>query len=393
MVIANKYAEIDSIWQDWINPSDLVRLAEHPLMKNFRSDKPSLQLLKSFLVQQHFYSRNFTRYLCSLIYQFNNINDVHNLMENLLEEMGIDKPGLPTHSELFQKVLRAAEIKPDLHSPFDETQQLIDSMFIYCKSDNLINGLAAMCLGAEAIVPIIYKPVYEALKYFNFSEEEIIFFPLHIEEDENHAITMVQILERLTLESPECRDEAILIGKTMINHRLNMFTGILNNFTENVENGIENADESALHQRFNSKHFVEVPEMLTPLIPRKLLHASVMKSVKYDDVFSKNRRHLVHVVDLPSHTISMTIGELEPSQETRLHRHNYETIIYIVSGHGYSIIEDQRVDWKIGDAIYIPVWSKHKHVNNDSSTCFYIACENAPLLQNLGRIALRQELS
>ncbi|WP_245592000.1 cupin domain-containing protein [Cystobacter fuscus] len=98
------------------------------------------------------------------------------------------------------------------------------------------------------------------------------------------------------------------------------------------------------------------------------------------------------IVDLPSRTLSLTIGHLRAGQSTRLHRHNYETILYITKGQGYTLVEDRKVEWKAGDAVYVPVWAWHRHVNTDARhEAEYVACENTPLLQNLGEIALREE--
>ena len=97
------------------------------------------------------------------------------------------------------------------------------------------------------------------------------------------------------------------------------------------------------------------------------------------------------VVDLPSRVISMTIGGLEPGQSTNRHRHTYETILYVLEGQGCSLIEDTRVDWEAGDAVYVPVWAWHQHINlSEKNPCRYVAAENAPQLQNLG-VALREE--
>lgn len=87
----------------------------------------------------------------------------------------------------------------------------------------------------------------------------------------------------------------------------------------------------------------------------------------------------------------MTIGGLEPMESTRQHRHNYETIIYVIKGRGESLINDRVVQWEAGDAVYVPIWSFHSHRNtSEKEQALYIASENAPMLQNLG-IALRQE--
>jgi quercetin dioxygenase-like cupin family protein len=143
---------------------------------------------------------------------------------------------------------------------------------------------------------------------------------------------------------------------------------------------------------FASADFGKVPPSLTADRPERLLHADVLRaSAPEDGRFSQERRHLVRMVDLPSRALSMTIGGLAPGESTRKHRHNYETIIYVVAGTGVSVIEDREVPWRAGDAFYVPTWAWHQHSNASATeSAMYVACENAPMLQNLG-IALREE--
>lgn len=146
--------------------------------------------------------------------------------------------------------------------------------------------------------------------------------------------------------------------------------------------------------RYSSADFWRVPPELKEDVPERLHYPKVIDGISGGSrKFSSDRNHKVHIVDLPSKTISMTIGGLEPGKSTRLHRHNYETMIYIVAGQGFSRIGNRIVEWSAGDAVYIPIWAAHQHVSTlDSGECIYVACENAPLLQNLGGLALRQEL-
>jgi quercetin dioxygenase-like cupin family protein len=142
---------------------------------------------------------------------------------------------------------------------------------------------------------------------------------------------------------------------------------------------------------FSSKDFSKTKGGIEVNVPEKLSHRDVI-SGREDKAFSRERKHFVQVVDLPSKTISMTIGGLDPLQSSNRHRHTYETLIYILEGEGESQIEDRTVPWKAGDAIYVPVWAWHSHRNTRSDTrCLYLACENAPLLQNLGGVAIREE--
>ena len=143
---------------------------------------------------------------------------------------------------------------------------------------------------------------------------------------------------------------------------------------------------------FASADFGKVPPFLTADRPERLLHAEVLRGAAAgDDRFSEERKHLVRMVDLPSRVLSMTIGGLAPGEATRRHRHNYETLVYVLAGAGVSVIDDREVRWRAGDAFYVPTWAWHHHSNASATeSALYVACENAPMLQNLG-IALREE--
>lgn len=86
----------------------------------------------------------------------------------------------------------------------------------------------------------------------------------------------------------------------------------------------------------------------------------------------------------PLASISMHMSEIEPGSKTNCHRHLNEAIIHILSGQGYSIIDGQRIDWKAGDTICVPVNAWHQHFNaSEVEPARYIACTNGPLMESL----------
>ncbi len=124
--------------------------------------------------------------------------------------------------------------------------------------------------------------------------------------------------------------------------------------------------------------------------PAKLVHKQVEQNGEHGQ-FSGERKHPVFFVDLPTKNVSMTIGGLLPGQLTNRHRHTYETVLYVLEGRGFTEGEEEKVMWEAGDAVYIPSWAWHRHQNlSDEEPARYLACENAPQLQNLG-VALREE--
>lgn len=394
-----------SVWAPWLKQDDLLKLTGHPLFRAFESGEVDLPTVRAYLAQHHHYSRHFTRYLCALISKLDNYDDVRKLMTNLVEEMGLDRADQVTHGELYQRTLALVGALPNQVPPFEETRALVQTMLRYCHSDDSIEGLAALCLGAEAIVPLIYRPVIAALDTLGFGDDAKEFFVLHVNEDESHALAMLEILERLTSKDPLARQRAIEVGSIIIRRRIGLLDGVLNHVRSlprqtqhDPSRAADLKSEREPHpgsgsERYSSADFWRVPSRLTPNIPERLSHRSVMSETSRGaERFSGERRHKVHIVDLPSVAISMTIGRLAPREETRLHRHNYETLMYIVAGRGYSRIGSRVVEWAAGDCVYVPIWAPHHHVSTTDEECVYLACENAPMLQNMGGIALREEL-
>ncbi|OBW41282.1 Cupin domain protein [Chryseobacterium sp. MOF25P] len=149
-------------------------------------------------------------------------------------------------------------------------------------------------------------------------------------------------------------------------------------------------DQESEQKQFSSKDFHQTFARPTFVKPSHVIHKNVENEGVHNQ-FSEERKHPVFFVDLPSKNVSMTIGGLLPAQKTNRHRHTYETILYVLEGKGWTLVEDKKVEWEAGDAVYIPSWAWHQHQNlSDTEPARYIACENAPQLQNLG-VALREE--
>jgi quercetin dioxygenase-like cupin family protein len=144
---------------------------------------------------------------------------------------------------------------------------------------------------------------------------------------------------------------------------------------------------------YSSRDFGETTNKIEPSKPEPpLIHKKVTGTVNSANAsFTDDRRHPVHIVDLPSRAVSVSIGGIPGGGQTRKHRHTYETIMYVLKGSGYSVVDGQRLDWDAGDAVLVPRWAWHQHFNaSPTEYVEYLGAENAPMLQNLG-LALREE--
>jgi len=69
------------------------------------------------------------------------------------------------------------------------------------------------------------------------------------------------------------------------------------------------------------------------------------------------------------------------------HRHQGGVIIYVLDGKGYSIVDDQRVDWKEGDLVLLPLKPDevmHQHFNEDpAKPATWIAFYSIPIAEHI----------
>jgi pyrroloquinoline-quinone synthase len=183
-------------------------------------------VLERFLVQQYHYSRHFTRYLCALLANLASETDRFALTENLFEEMGLGGMGEVPHSQIYRRMLDACGLDPAVQPPLAETTALVRTMLRLCSDSDPLVGLGALCLGAEAIVPHVYQQILTGLLRAGFPEPDLTFFPLHIEGDDEHALTMKRIIERELAERPGKREVLRAAAEEIIEARRAFFVAL-----------------------------------------------------------------------------------------------------------------------------------------------------------------------
>ena len=62
--------------------------------------------------------------------------------------------------------------------------------------------------------------------------------------------------------------------------------------------------------------------------------------------------------------LGMVVHQMPPACHTETHKHGWATV-YVLSGHGYSIVDGDRYDWRVGDMINVPAGAWHQHFNTD----------------------------
>jgi len=209
------------IKQEWLD-----NLADTPFLTRCRTGKISRDELHVFVKQHRLYSRHFTRYLAALLSNIEDDHDRQELTRNLFDEMGLGDAGNRPHSMLYLDMMHNMGITPD-ENPLPSTMRLIDTMLQCCKFPNYLVGLGALCLGAEGIVPYIYTMIVNSFLSMGESQENLQFFTLHIECDDEHAKTMYAIIEKELDKNQNASIDLNYGANRLIQARVDFFNGLV----------------------------------------------------------------------------------------------------------------------------------------------------------------------
>lgn len=221
------HMQLSQLWSDMFPAGLLEELNANPFLAACRDGTVSDAQLRGFLIQHQYYSQYFTRYLCSMMGGLAEPGEFKALSHNLTEELHGDGTDQVSHAELYLQSMEAMSALPRSLPMLSSTRALIDVMFHYCRGADPLDGLAALCLGAEAIVPIVYGPILAAMRHRDAPEQATRFFKIHVEEDEQHAIVMREIIDRMLAEKPYRRARVIAVGEEMVRRRMAMLSDLL----------------------------------------------------------------------------------------------------------------------------------------------------------------------
>jgi gentisate 1,2-dioxygenase len=148
---------------------------------------------------------------------------------------------------------------------------------------------------------------------------------------------------------------------------------VLSNQPENIE-----SSEIKARDEFNKQH----PPTKGLVVPHDLRKMELPKRP-----WRNNRGHYFDLADYE--VLSAHLSELMPGRASVRHRHTTEAYLYIVKGHGYSLINYegepiQAVEWSEGTLFAPPRWAWHQHFNLDSDdTSRYLAIQDTGLLRTM----------
>lgn len=86
-----------------------------------------------------------------------------------------------------------------------------------------------------------------------------------------------------------------------------------------------------------------------------------------------------------SNTLNMLVQAFEPGDHGKPHRHSNFAIFIVRQGSGYSIIEDEKIEWNEGDVFFAPAWARHEHCNSsETERAILYTVQDVPTVTNMG---------
>lgn len=179
---------------------------DRPFLREFGEGRIPKENLARFAPSYCFQVDNFKRCVAG-VYAAAEPRDVRDLMlENLLEEHGEGDPSRD-HTMLVARFVRAlgADVPDPFHvEPIPESRRWVERILDICTNEHFVVGLAALSYGIEArtrtmaFLGQIYRDRY------GIAPEDLEFFFLHIEADEEHAGRAIELIRKY------CVDEELL---------------------------------------------------------------------------------------------------------------------------------------------------------------------------------------
>ncbi|HVI49273.1 MAG TPA: iron-containing redox enzyme family protein [Chitinophaga sp.] len=306
---------------------------------------------KYIFSQYYLYCKNFTRYITGVMTNCEDDLQRANLSENLWEEAGEKEPE-KRHAEIFRKFLKEVleiDLKAIKFEPF--TYQFVNSYLKESQRPDIVHGTAFLSLGTEGIVAEMYKQFIEGMLKAGIHDSDLLFFHLHVECDDDHALTLENMLM-----SYQHQPNWFETAKTAVDIALNLRYDFFNNL-------------------YKALYLNKITPVINGIIDGQSLAANTTQlhyERKHDKIYQNkedenNIEFSVDRIALSGQVLDPRIVHIPSGKQNENHSHAHETYIYIIQGNGTVKIDDMEFPVSAGSSILVPRWSRHQTSNTSEN--------------------------
>lgn len=342
---------------------------KNPLLLACEKDNLKLEDFQYFFSQYYFYSKNFTRLLAACMVHCNNDFYRSKLSQNLWEEGG----GLEIeqrHAELFRQFLIKSLGLDIKKLEFEGYSKYFFSQYLELCLNDTLTASAVLSFGTEGIVARLYKILKSGLLKCGMIESDLTFFNIHIECDDDHAVT----LQELCLSFKNEKNWLEQAENAMISA-----LDLRDNFFSEIYQGLQRRKFEKLISRIGKKsdEGINLNQTLK-------YHTERVQNTLYNNT-DKDKKICFQVERVPfeAEILDPRVVNIPSGFTNELHNHAHETVFLILKGVGEVIVNDSIIPVEAGDMVYVPRWARHQTKNTGDSELKFFAVTDYGFTKNI----------
>jgi mannose-6-phosphate isomerase-like protein (cupin superfamily)/pyrroloquinoline quinone (PQQ) biosynthesis protein C len=316
-----------------------------------------------FLFAQYYlYSKNFKRLIAGLMVNCENDYYRSKLSENLWEEGG-GSDVEQRHAEIFRYFLKKHLKIESLDNIVFETytEKFVENYLNICLNYKPLEASAVLSVGTEGIVSKLYEIFRKGLIQAGLKRETLKFFDIHIGCDDEHALTLEEILVSYSHEENWFERSKLAITKAL-DLRDTFFTKIyqslkLVGLNQLIRRASHPAEKCSLPSSEKLRHNVNFAG----------------NQLYYNKERNSNIHFNVERLPFNAEVLDPRLVLIPPGCTNENHSHAHETVFLILAGNGAVIIENYCLSIKAGDIVFVPRWLKHQTRNSGNEELRFFA--------------------
>ncbi len=320
--------------------------------------------------QYHLYTSSFTRFIAAVMATCESDLFRAQLAQNLWEEGGGCEPSR-RHAQIFRNFLRdslgiadVAQIEYASH-----TRHFVREYLTQSQCADPVAGAAFLAIGTEGIVSRMYQIMRTGLLRAGVPESELEFFDIHIACDDDHAVTLENMMTSYAGQ-PGWFDTCAGAMRRALDLRMEFFDSLFDD--------LQRSRVSPIMQR------MQVRESLARgRADAELCHHSGGPAVAmYDNEVEKlNIKFTVERLPLAAEVLDPRMVRIPAGKFNEKHKHAHETLIHLLEGSGQVLIDDRVLPVAAGDSVLVPRWAMHQTQNLGTTEMRFLAVTDFRLSQ------------
>jgi quercetin dioxygenase-like cupin family protein/pyrroloquinoline quinone (PQQ) biosynthesis protein C len=340
------------------------------LLAGFAQGALSRQDLRYVFSQYHLYTSSFTRFIAGVMASCESDLFRARLSENLWEEGGGCEPGR-RHAQIFRDFLQHSlgidDVDRIAYASF--TRQFVDAYLAESVRSDAVSGAAFLAIGTEGIVARMYQIMRAGLVHAGIPEAELAFFDLHIACDDDHAVTLEELMLSYA-DQPGWFDACAAALTRALDLRLRFFDDLFDALQAN-----RLASMLQRMQRHDS--------LARGIDDAALCHRAgdAVIAMYANAVERLNIEFTVERLPLAAEVLDPRIVRIPAGKHNEKHKHAHETLIHVIEGRGQVVIDDRVFPVHAGDTVLVPRWAMHQTQNLAASELRFLAVTDFRLSQ------------